>query len=384
MLSENVKIVYVFDYWAALYSSYSGAEKLFENVLLADSARTTTVSMKKVEDQWLATIKIPKDAALLSYYFTDGKKFDYNDNKTYVSYIYNETGKPVKNARFRNIDFLEMASASGEEIIAEAEAEVADYPKNWIAQIVCKRKIFEKAENFTALISQMEKAEADYAALVKRFGETDSLKQVKAGWHFEYFRNIYAMAGKIARTHVNKFREIMSSVPVENQFGSMKENYAGMLEADRRQTENADFMENLKGNEAPDFEFETIAGKKGRLKDFRDNYVLLEFWSMGCGPCISEIKNLQKAYDDFNSKGFEILSVCADNVSRENFEKFLSEKGITWHQVLENDERSVCTLYKVNHYPTFILIDPDGKVINLDLEIRGERLEKKLTELYNG
>jgi len=381
-LKGEIKLVYAYDYWGTLYSSYSGADKLFENVLNADSGRVISEDMEKVGENWKATIDIPQNVTLLSYYFTDGKNYDYNDHKTYVSYIYNNNGIPVKNARFRNVDFLEMAKASPERIIEEVKAEITDYPENWVAHIVYLRKVFENAKTVDELNRQLESANRLYNKLVNTFGESDSLKQVKAGYLFDFGRNVYKPVQILASNSFKEFKEIMATIPIENQYGSMKLNYARFLQSEERGRENKIFMSKLKGVIAPDFKFETIVGKTGKLSDFLGNYILLEFWSTGCGPCILEIKNLKKAYDDYHGKGFEILSVCCDNTPKDNFIKFIKEKGILWHQVLEGDDKTISNLYKVHYYPTFILIDPDGKVIYLDNEIRGERLSAKLKELY--
>jgi len=382
MLQGEIKLVYVFDYWGTLYSSYAGPDKLFENVMNADPGRTTTVNMVKTGTDYTATINIPAGVTLLSYYFTDGENYDYNDKKTYVSYIYNKQGIPVKNARFRNVDFLEMAGASPQRIIEEIKSEITDYPKNWVSHIVYWRKIFENAETIDELKQELENANTAHDKLVQTYGETDSLKQVKAAYLFDFSRNIYRPVQILAVNSYEEFKRIMASIPVENQYGSMKENYAKFLKADRRRYENKIFMAELKGNIAPDFEFITVTGKTGKLSDFRRHYTLLEFWSTSCGPCIAEIENLNKAYNKYNGKGFEILSVCCDNTPKDNFIKFTSEKGILWQQVLEGNNKTISDLYKVYYFPTFILIDPNGKVINLDSEIRGERLVARLDELY--
>ncbi|MFP4547522.1 MAG: peroxiredoxin family protein [Fidelibacterota bacterium] len=382
-LTGPVKVVYVYDHWEPIYSAYHGPDKLFENVLNTGPDRATTVDMKKSGNQWQATITIPEEARLLSWYFTNGEKFDYNDRKTYTEYIYNENGKPVKNARFRNIDFLEMAKASPERIIAEIKTEIADYPKNYTSQIIYRRKIFENAETLEELNLELEKARKDYKLLSGKFGETDTLKQVLAAWLYDYGRNVYRPVQKLAKNSFDEFQEIMASVPFENQWGSMKSNYASMLANDNRQQENKQFMANIRGDFAPDFEFEAIDGKKGKLSDYRGNYTLLEFWSVGCGPCIAEIPNLKETLEKFESKGFDILGICLTrNMSDEKFKQFMQEKEITWTTVLEGEDSSISDLYKIYGVPTFFLIDPDGKVTNFGGEIRGDRLGKKLAELY--
>ena len=382
-LNGPIKMVYVFDYWEPIYSANHGPDKLFENVLSTGDDRATTIDMAKSGDNWEATIAIPDNVCLLSWYFTDGENNDYNNKKTYTSYIYNKKGIPVKNARFRNIDFLEMAKESPERIIDEVKAEVTDYPKNWTSQIIYRRKIFENAETLEELNKEMVNARKDYDSMVKNFGESDSLKQVLAAWLIDYGRNVYRPVQKLAKNSQEEFMEIMATVPLENQWGSMKQYYTSMVEGENLRRENIAFMRNIKGNSAPDFEFETIDGKKGKLSDYRGNYMLLEFWSVGCGPCIAEIPNLKETLEKFGPKGFDILSICMTrNMAEDKFIEFMDEKEITWTTVLEGDDPSISKRYKIYGVPTFFLIDPEGKVVNLGAEIRGERLGKKLSEFY--
>ncbi|MEM6698398.1 MAG: redoxin domain-containing protein, partial [Bacteroidota bacterium] len=67
------------------------------------------------------------------------------------------------------------------------------------------------------------------------------------------------------------------------------------------------------GDKAPDFELPNLAEEAVKLSDFKGKYVLLEFGSSGCGPCRMENPNLLKAYQKYQEKGFEILSVWLDN-----------------------------------------------------------------------
>ena len=45
----------------------------------------------------------------------------------------------------------------------------------------------------------------------------------------------------------------------------------------------------------------------------KNEYVLLEFWASWCGPCLSEVPHMKKAYQEFNEKGFEIFSFSLDD-----------------------------------------------------------------------
>ncbi|KAB2846546.1 MAG: hypothetical protein F9K42_11285, partial [Ignavibacterium sp.] len=114
---SKIILVYTFDYWGTKGTSSEGPESLFQNVIKPDKGRKKEINMSPLNGIFTAEINIPDSAELLSYYLTDGNNSDFNDKKTYTSYVYNNSGKPVKGARFRNIDFLIMAGADNKTCI---------------------------------------------------------------------------------------------------------------------------------------------------------------------------------------------------------------------------------------------------------------------------
>lgn len=55
------------------------------------------------------------------------------------------------------------------------------------------------------------------------------------------------------------------------------------------------------GEEAADADMYDLEGKVHRLAEFRGKYILLDFWSRGCGPCIMsqpELKEISEMYKD--------------------------------------------------------------------------------------
>ncbi len=84
--ATQISVVYVFDYWGTkVVQKLKGEgqqEDMFQNVLYPDEGRTTEVKMVRDGRLWKAEILIPRGAALLSYYFTDGTRSDYNDRRT--------------------------------------------------------------------------------------------------------------------------------------------------------------------------------------------------------------------------------------------------------------------------------------------------------------
>ena len=382
LLSDDVMLVYCFDYWGTTGNNYQGPAGLFRNVLTPDSGRASEVQMEKIDSHWEASISIPEYASLLSYYFTDGKAFDYNDQKTFTNYIYNEAGNPVENSRFRNVDFLVMAGESQEAILAEIGAEIEGYPTNWVAQTVYWRKAFEVCQTFDEISDVYHDANKKYKQLVETLGESDSLKLVKANYLTNYMTILYTPLLKLMDPAHTEFKSIMAAIPPEKHFGAAKKRYQIYLDSQRMANPSNDFLQKLIGTDAPDFEYKTIGDVEGKLSEFRGNYVLLDFWGTWCGPCVGEIPNLKKVYAAFHEKGFEILSISSDKFDTQKLEEYVTEKGMNWNHVLEGMGGPVQELYKIRSYPSLFLIDPEGKVVSINNELRGELLNAKLEGLY--
>lgn len=139
------------------------------------------------------------------------------------------------------------------------------------------------------------------------------------------------------------------------------------------------------GKIAPDFEQSTPEGKTVKLSDFRNNYLLLDFWASWCGPCRDENPNLVAAYQKYKDKGFGILGVSLDRAGqRKAWVDAIAEDQLSWTQVsdLKGWDNAAAKVYGIRSIPASFLIDPTGMIIAKDL--RGKALQEKLEALFKG
>jgi peroxiredoxin len=118
------------------------------------------------------------------------------------------------------------------------------------------------------------------------------------------------------------------------------------------------------------FTAKTCAGNTVNFpSDFKGKYVLLDFWFIGCKPCVEEIRNHYiDIYRKYGGKNFEIIGI-ADNLPQE-LDNFIKKQGINW--IIIPDEQSAIQIkYNITHYPTLYLINPEGKIIAKEEELRG-------------
>jgi|LSQX01.3.fsa_nt_gb peroxiredoxin len=117
------------------------------------------------------------------------------------------------------------------------------------------------------------------------------------------------------------------------------------------------------GDKMVDFIAYDTEGEKHRLSEFEGKYILLDFWALACGPCIKAIPETRELYS--NNK--EILTVVGINmVTNEDSWRETSKKdSITWINLSDGKGTfaGISADYGINGFPTYILIDPQGVII---------------------
>ena len=133
------------------------------------------------------------------------------------------------------------------------------------------------------------------------------------------------------------------------------------------------------GFRAPLFQGEEFTKKeKISLEAYRGKYVLLDFWAVWCPPCIQEMPNLKALYDETDRSQFEIIGIVGRSEAKALVSR-IEKHGITWPQLMSDKENDITKLYNVDSYPTVLLLDPNGVIIDKDL--RGKKLDKRIKEL---
>lgn len=128
------------------------------------------------------------------------------------------------------------------------------------------------------------------------------------------------------------------------------------------------------GKEIPDFAFVDLNGRKRKFSEFRGKYVLLDFWGFWCPPCRAEIPYLREAYKRFQARGLEIVGMNTDgDFTIESIKKGLADNNITWTQAREDSfvELKDAQL-RIESFPTTFLVAPDGKILSMSRDERGE------------
>lgn len=125
------------------------------------------------------------------------------------------------------------------------------------------------------------------------------------------------------------------------------------------------------GDRVPDFELqETATGKLRRLSEFRGKWVLLDFWATWCEPCHKAMDKLRAFLSKHGATLGERAQIIAISLDEERApaQQMMQARGwdaLALHLWAGVDAfgAPIAQAFGVNSIPSYVLIDPDGKVV---------------------
>ena len=180
---------------------------------------------------------------------------------------------------------------------------------------------------------------------------------------------------------VEKAREIFKKFPQEAMNHRLVVETKAKLYAERAKV----------GEQMKDFTLYDRELKAHQLSEFKGKYTILEFTFYGCGGCVFIKPYLEEFYKRNKDKA-EVIAIYND--TKENWMKEGQEHKVSYQEWSDPERASEpVAAYDVNTFPTFVVIDPNGKILDIApgsaglfkvLEhIPDAELEKKLKEAHN-
>ncbi|MBB6126981.1 TlpA family protein disulfide reductase [Mucilaginibacter lappiensis] len=113
------------------------------------------------------------------------------------------------------------------------------------------------------------------------------------------------------------------------------------------------------GQQIETFNTTDMHGKKVKLKDLRGKVVMLNFWFIGCPPCMQEIPELNKLVELYkDNPNVVFLAISLD--PRWDIRTFLKTTPFNFDII--DDGSLIARIYKIHLYPTSVILDKEGKV----------------------
>ncbi len=118
------------------------------------------------------------------------------------------------------------------------------------------------------------------------------------------------------------------------------------------------------GAVVPDIVDNDINGDYFRLSDLRGKYVILDFWGTWCGWCIRGVPQMLEYYNKYKGKIEYVSIACNESRGVDYVAGVVEENNMIWINLLNGEgDKDYVKMFSVTGYPTYILIDTEGMVV---------------------
>jgi thiol-disulfide isomerase/thioredoxin len=135
----------------------------------------------------------------------------------------------------------------------------------------------------------------------------------------------------------------------------------------------------LKGPELMD------PAKTVSLDDFAGKVVVVNVWGQWCGPCRTEITQLQNVYDATRAKGVAFLGIDVRDNNRDAAQDFIVDRKVTFPSIYDPPMRTMIAFggkYPTTVIPSTVVLDRQHRVAAVFLrELLAEDLQPVVERL---
>ena len=114
---------------------------------------------------------------------------------------------------------------------------------------------------------------------------------------------------------------------------------------------------------APDVAF-TAADREGNTWDesvfAAHSLTMIHFWEPWCGPCVRELPDLERLYEEYADRGLLILGVYESTDMERDVDAVLADAGVTY-PILRYSE--AFDVFRSGYVPTTVFVDREGHVV---------------------
>ncbi|OGW20583.1 MAG: thiol-disulfide oxidoreductase [Nitrospinae bacterium RIFCSPLOWO2_12_FULL_47_7] len=137
---------------------------------------------------------------------------------------------------------------------------------------------------------------------------------------------------------------------------------------------------------APGFQMPSLSGGTVNLSEYRGKVVFINFWATWCATCKVEMPSMEKLYQRFKNRGFEMLTISVDK-DRSLIEPFMKEYNLSFPVLLDPDSQVAKRKYKTTGVPETFILNRDGIIVHKAIGPRDWATEETLSafeELIHG
>jgi hypothetical protein len=112
-----------------------------------------------------------------------------------------------------------------------------------------------------------------------------------------------------------------------------------------------------------DYPLIDAANQTTHAKTLTAKHVILDFWFVGCLPCMEDHQKIIKMIPGLKQKQVELISISSDE-SYLKWKTYLGKAKYKWqHYKIGTGNKNIIGQLGITTYPTYFLLDENGKII---------------------
>lgn len=116
---------------------------------------------------------------------------------------------------------------------------------------------------------------------------------------------------------------------------------------------------------------------EGHKLDFKNKWVILNYWADWCESCMAEMPELNHFYQNNKNKNVVMLGVNYDHLPLDLLKSSISKSNVLF-PVITEDPTLVWNIGQIDIIPSTFIINPQGKIVE---KIVGQSSETMLKQL---
>lgn len=132
-----------------------------------------------------------------------------------------------------------------------------------------------------------------------------------------------------------------------------------------------------RGKPAPDFITTALNKDTFSLKNFQGKYVVIDVWATWCQRCQVQAPNFDGLAEQYSSQNVAFVSLSIDE-NKWSWQYDAGQRSLKVVQLHANDKNLFGQVYGIDYIPRYILLGPDGKIINAQMPEPGNPLFEEI------
>lgn len=115
----------------------------------------------------------------------------------------------------------------------------------------------------------------------------------------------------------------------------------------------------------PEFTAKTVSGEDISSDVFKDSKLtVVNVWGSWCGPCVQEIPELQKLYENMKDKNVNVIGLAQDAGSDIDAVKEVLDKSKVTYQNIVPEGVTEGFVMSLMAFPTTFFVDSEGNIVS--------------------